>query len=157
MRRHPAQGRVGLLADLFLVSRAPRPVMEFASKCLVEFIGTFFLAFTVACAAGQGAALAGLGIGSVLMCSVYAARALATALVRSSHCGLCTVCGAGTLAATCRAATTTLLSRLRSWCAAHFRQTTASHMSLLSSLELLEQERLHPSWPAPAPPLPLQG
>ena len=41
------------------------------TKCLVEFLGTFFLCFTVACSAGQGAGLAGLAIGSTLMCAIY--------------------------------------------------------------------------------------
>ena len=42
-----------------------------AKPCLVEFIGTFFLAFTIGTAAGQGASLAPLAIGSALMCAVY--------------------------------------------------------------------------------------
>tara|TARA_B100000780_G_C20844071_1_gene335422 strand:+ start:158 stop:607 length:450 start_codon:yes stop_codon:yes gene_type:complete len=42
-----------------------------AKPCLVEFIGTFFLAFTIGTAAGQGASLAPLAIGSTLMCAIY--------------------------------------------------------------------------------------
>ena len=45
--------------------------MSSLSACLAEFLGTFFLAFTVGTAAGQGAALAPLAIGSALTCAVY--------------------------------------------------------------------------------------
>ena len=41
-------------------------------KYLVEFIGTFFLVFTVTCAVLSGAPLAPLGIGAVLMVMVFA-------------------------------------------------------------------------------------
>ena len=41
-------------------------------KYLVEFIGTFFLVFTVCCASIKGGALAPLAIGSALMVMVYA-------------------------------------------------------------------------------------
>jgi aquaporin Z len=41
-------------------------------KYLVEFIGTFFLVFTVCCAVIKGGALAPLAIGSALMVMVYA-------------------------------------------------------------------------------------
>lgn len=41
-------------------------------KYLVEFIGTFFLVFTVTCAVLSGVALAPLAIGAVLMVMVYA-------------------------------------------------------------------------------------
>ena len=37
----------------------------FYSDMLIEFVGTFLLSFTVACAAGQGAPLAALSIGSI--------------------------------------------------------------------------------------------
>ena len=48
------------------------PHMELASECIIEFLGTGLLAFTVACSAGQGASLAGFAIGSTLMCAIYA-------------------------------------------------------------------------------------
>jgi aquaporin Z len=41
-------------------------------KYIVEFIGTFFLVFTVGLAVRQGAALAPLAIGSVLMVMIFA-------------------------------------------------------------------------------------
>ena len=41
-------------------------------KSIVEFIGTFFLVFTVGLAVRQGAALAPLAIGSVLMVMIFA-------------------------------------------------------------------------------------
>ena len=41
-------------------------------KYLVEFIGTFFLVFTVGLAVRQGAALAPIAIGSVLMVMIFA-------------------------------------------------------------------------------------
>lgn len=41
-------------------------------KYLTEFIGTFFLVFTVGCAVLGGAPLAGIAIGSVLMVMIYA-------------------------------------------------------------------------------------
>jgi aquaporin Z len=41
-------------------------------KYLVEFIGTFFLVFTVCCASIKGGALTPLAIGSALMVMVYA-------------------------------------------------------------------------------------
>ena len=43
-----------------------------ASKLFAEFIGTGLLAFTIAVAAGQGTALAGVGIGATLMTAIYA-------------------------------------------------------------------------------------
>ena len=48
---------------------APKPqYTDFA----IEFVGTFMLCYTVACAAGQGAVLAEMSIGSMLMSMVYA-------------------------------------------------------------------------------------
>merc|ERR1711988_1543510 len=41
------------------------------AMCLVEFIGTFYLVFTVAMAATSGSALAPLSIGASLMCMVF--------------------------------------------------------------------------------------
>src|SRR3981081_3522391 len=41
-------------------------------KMIVEFIGTFFLVFTVGAAVRSGAALATLAIGAALMVMVYA-------------------------------------------------------------------------------------
>merc|ERR1719375_419193 len=43
--------------------------------CGIEFIGTFLLCFTVACAAAQGGALVPLSIGAMLMGQVYAGGA----------------------------------------------------------------------------------
>ena len=40
-------------------------------KLAVECLGTFFLCFTVALSAGQVASLAGIAIGSALMCAIY--------------------------------------------------------------------------------------
>ncbi len=45
---------------------------QLVRKPLVEFIGTFFLVFTVCCAVIKGGALAPLAIGSALMVMVYA-------------------------------------------------------------------------------------
>ena len=45
---------------------------ELIAKCATEFIGTFFLCFTIAAAAGQGAELAPVAIGFTLTCMVYA-------------------------------------------------------------------------------------
>ena len=42
------------------------------SKLLTELLGTALLTFTIAVAAGQGAAFAPVAIGSTLMCVVYA-------------------------------------------------------------------------------------
>ena len=42
------------------------------SKVFAELTGTALLTFTVAVAAGQGSTLAAIGIGSTLMCIVYA-------------------------------------------------------------------------------------
>lgn len=41
-------------------------------KILVEFIGTFFLVFTIGCAVASGSVVTALAIGSMLMCLVYA-------------------------------------------------------------------------------------
>src|SRR5262245_29352599 len=41
-------------------------------KLIVEFIGTFFLVFTIGCAVTSGTMIPGLAIGSVLMVMVYA-------------------------------------------------------------------------------------
>src|SRR5215831_18665391 len=41
-------------------------------KLLVEFIGTFFLVFTIGCAITSGTMIPGLAIGGVLMVMVYA-------------------------------------------------------------------------------------
>ena len=46
--------------------------MEFAAKLLTEFVGTLFLVFTIATAAGQGAVLAAVSIGFTLTCMIYA-------------------------------------------------------------------------------------
>ena len=43
-----------------------------ASKALTELLGTGLLTFTIAVAAGQGAYMAPVAIGSTLMCAVYA-------------------------------------------------------------------------------------
>ena len=51
-------------------SRVPLP--STARKLLVEFIGTFFLVFTVGASVRGGSALAPLAIGAVLMVMVYA-------------------------------------------------------------------------------------
>ena len=50
-----------------LVAAMSEPLL--LNKFVAEFIGTALLAFTVATAAGQGAALAAIGIGSTLMVS----------------------------------------------------------------------------------------
>jgi aquaporin Z len=51
----------------------PRPGLPLtARKVLVEFIGTFFLVFTVGASVRSGAALAPLAIGAVLMVMIYA-------------------------------------------------------------------------------------
>jgi len=44
-------------------------------KYVIEFIGTFYLCFTVAMAVPQGSILTALAIGSILMCQVYAGGA----------------------------------------------------------------------------------
>ena len=43
-----------------------------ASKAVTELLGTGLLSFTIAVAAGQGAYLAPVAIGSTLMCAIYA-------------------------------------------------------------------------------------
>ena len=42
------------------------------AKLTTELLGTALLTFTIAVAAGQGAALAPFAIGSTLMCAIYA-------------------------------------------------------------------------------------
>src|SRR4249920_703468 len=56
--------------DWALVNPAVGPLVM--NKYLVEFIGTFFLVFTVGLAVRQGAALAPIAIGSVLMVMIFA-------------------------------------------------------------------------------------
>ena len=46
-----------------------------AQKLTVEALGTALLVFTVAVSVGQGASLAGVAIGSTLMCAIYGERA----------------------------------------------------------------------------------
>ena len=54
-----------------IASSAARTMANIAKPCLVEFIGTFFLTLTIGTAAGQGASLAPLAIGSTLVCAIY--------------------------------------------------------------------------------------
>lgn len=51
---------------------AHRPAVASVPKYAAELVGTFFLVLTVVTAAGQGAVLAAVGIGSALMVMVYA-------------------------------------------------------------------------------------
>jgi aquaporin Z len=44
---------------------------KLVSKLMAEFLGTALLSFTIAAAAGQGAALAAVAIGSTLMCVIF--------------------------------------------------------------------------------------
>src|SRR5215203_36747 len=57
------------LSKTYLSLRSAQPLMK---KYLVEFIGTFFLVFTVGIAVRQGAPFAPFAIGSILMVMIFA-------------------------------------------------------------------------------------
>ena len=66
-----ARGVIVSLSLLFPARPPMAPNRELVGKCLIEFIGTGLLCFTVALAAGTSQPLAGIGIGSTLMCAIY--------------------------------------------------------------------------------------